>query len=395
MPVSTARISTLDERGFVMPTVLFVLVVMSVLAVASLRISDDEQRSGRALRESGRALYSAEAGANWLRSNSSVLDSLVGTLSPGDSADVGWRTLADGSRVRMILHRFDNGGQAMYRLSVTGQGADLAGGRHEVDVWLTEADPIPITAALKGGSTGQEADVRDFATLSGRDTIPAAWNSVCANPTKDVPGLEWGNTIIDDDDGDGRIEGDPPIQVDPSLAGTDLFDWGEMDLADLIALKDITIPVDDYAGGIGPSYTGGACRTSDVWNWGQPFDPSSPCFDYFPIIYWDGGGNDEFRIRDHAPGDAYGQGILIVDGHLRIEDHFTFFGVMLVTGEIRFEAQDGANNHIFGGIIAGHKVRLEDFSKRMQYSQCAVRRALRSISRIKVVDRRAWSEPLR
>jgi hypothetical protein len=160
-------------------------------------------------------------------------------------------------------------------------------------------------------------------------------------------------------------------------------------------MHDIEVLDDDWAGGIQPSYSGSACNTSDAWNWGNPFDSTDPCFDYFPIIYWDGGGTAEFRIRDHAPGDAFGQGILVVDGHLRIEDNFTFFGVVLVTGEIRFESQDGANNHIFGGVIAGGQVRLEDNNKRMQYSQCAVRRALESIATLSLLTNRSWSEPLR
>ena len=81
-----------SREGFALPAAMLAMVVMSTLAVAALAISNDEQRTGRAVRESGPAFYAAEAG---LRSIWSVwTDSLVGAMDQGDSLVGEWQTLA-------------------------------------------------------------------------------------------------------------------------------------------------------------------------------------------------------------------------------------------------------------------------------------------------------------
>jgi hypothetical protein len=77
---------------------------------------------------------------------------------------------------------------------------------------------------------------------------------------------------------------------------------------------------------------------------------------------------------------GYGQGILLFDGELEIEDmeddDFNFFGIIIQEGPgaegMEFE-EDGVN--IYGSIIAGGDIDVED-GARIRYSQCAVDRAL-------------------
>ncbi len=58
--------SASKREGFVLPTVIFTMAILGLLAAAALSTANDEQRSSRAMREAGAALYAAEAGAGWI-----------------------------------------------------------------------------------------------------------------------------------------------------------------------------------------------------------------------------------------------------------------------------------------------------------------------------------------
>src|SRR2546423_13177816 len=51
-----------NRDGFVLPTVVFAVAIMSIVVVASVTTSQDERRASRAVRESTLAMYTAEAG---------------------------------------------------------------------------------------------------------------------------------------------------------------------------------------------------------------------------------------------------------------------------------------------------------------------------------------------
>ena len=116
-----------DRRGFVLPAVIFALAIMGVLAVAALRTADDERRATRALRESGGALYAAEAGLR--RTLGAWPTSAVQALKPGDSLGLGWQVLSNKASYRTVIHRADNGGLQMYGVVVQATGAGPLGGR--------------------------------------------------------------------------------------------------------------------------------------------------------------------------------------------------------------------------------------------------------------------------
>src|SRR5437667_9895641 len=97
-----------DQRGLVLPAVIFSLAIMGLLAVVAIRTADDERRSERALRESGVALYADEAG---LRSTLGAWPTTaVQALKPGDSLSLGWQLLPNKASHRVAIHRVDNGG---------------------------------------------------------------------------------------------------------------------------------------------------------------------------------------------------------------------------------------------------------------------------------------------
>jgi len=51
-----------NRKGFILPTVIFAVTIMSVVAIVALSTATDERRTSRASRESTLAMYAAEAG---------------------------------------------------------------------------------------------------------------------------------------------------------------------------------------------------------------------------------------------------------------------------------------------------------------------------------------------
>jgi len=54
--------SSSSRKGFVLPSVIFAIAIMSVIVVVALNTASDERRASRATRESTFAMYAAEAG---------------------------------------------------------------------------------------------------------------------------------------------------------------------------------------------------------------------------------------------------------------------------------------------------------------------------------------------
>ncbi len=70
------------------------MAILALIAVAALSTANDEHRSSRVMRESGAALYAAEAAAGRIlrtqvAGTKTVLDTLYASMAPGDSVDLG------------------------------------------------------------------------------------------------------------------------------------------------------------------------------------------------------------------------------------------------------------------------------------------------------------------
>ena len=129
------------------------------------------------------------------------------------------------------------------------------------------------------------------------------------------------------------------------------------------------------------------CTTSNWQNWGEPILVTNPCYTWYPIM--------------HATGDLHisssgsGQGILLVDGNLDITGGFTFYGVVVVRGELR---STGTGGHINGTVWAygGGDLGSTSFaagSSLVQYSSCAIDRAVIGTSKLArgyPVANRSW-----
>ena len=116
----------MNRKGFVLPSVIFAITIMSVIVVVALNTASDERRASRATRESTLALYAAEAG---LRQTYGAWPSAaVKALNPGDSLDLGWANLPNKAAYRAVIHRLDNGGLQEYNVVVQGRRTDPTAG---------------------------------------------------------------------------------------------------------------------------------------------------------------------------------------------------------------------------------------------------------------------------
>jgi hypothetical protein len=237
---------------------------------------------------------------------------------------------------------------------------------------------------VKGGlvAIGQ-ITVTGNATVSGNDTTPPNWlgSGVECPPEADKGGVVYNGTLTQS--GSSEITGSPPTRLDATLDSTNLL--GDASFAQLKALRTLTLT--SNLSGVGPATSGvpATCMTTVQSNWGAPLDNTSPCFNYFPIIYHYG----DLSIS----GSGAGQGILLVEGNLNIQGQVSFFGPVIATGAVNVRGTGSDDVKFYGGLIASD-VQLDDSrlsgNATVLYSSCANRRALQGSGVVTRLSERGW-----
>ena len=250
-----------------------------------------------------------------------------------------------------------------------------------------------------GGSSGSSGT---GVMVNGLDTIPAGWaaEGIC-EPVENKPGVTWQDStdvnIVggggggDDDDGGGwpggpEVVGAPRMLEDAGMTSSSLMDFGSLSYDDLVGMADITITSDINAG-IYPEVSGSQCNTGggqgDL-NWGDPYDPNSPCFDYFPIIHFPNSGAIQ------SPG-GYGQGILLLDDALAISNiAFDFYGLIILKDGTGALTLAEADVNIYGAILAHGDVLMTNGAL-VRYSKCSVQRAA-DVLMGEAISQRVWRQ---
>ncbi len=166
----------MNRKGFVLPSVIFAITIMSVIVVVALNTASDERRASRATRESTLAMYAAESG---LRQTYGAWPSTaVKALNPGDSLDLGWQNLSNKAAYRTVIHRVDKGGLQEYNVVVQGRRTDPTAG---IVTIVGAVGGVPIfkyavfaesIAYLGGGGVldGYDSDVAPYAAATADST---------------------------------------------------------------------------------------------------------------------------------------------------------------------------------------------------------------------------------
>jgi hypothetical protein len=217
---------------------------------------------------------------------------------------------------------------------------------------------VPSRAAIvSAGAVLAGSDV----VMSGDDSPPPGWTDCPATDTTPAPAVH----------GSG------------DTATYQLL--GRVTTAALAARADIAIaggailsPRPDIARECVPS-----AFDEDAANWGEPLriGQSPGCERWLPVIHASG---------DLAVTSGRGQGILLVDGHLRIAGPFLFYGVIVAFGGIEASGPDVT---VYGTVLSGSSGGVVwRAAGQVQRSTCAVRRSADAAAKPFVVTRRGWAE---
>lgn len=345
-------------RGAALPLALFALLVIGTLVTASFLLGRQELAVGTSTLRLQEALAAAEGG---MELQVALWDpAVLNTLAVGDSVTFGG-SLPTGGWYRGATRRLND---LLFLVRSEGFSGD-SGARQPLGV-LVRLQPVelrPAAAFVAGGATA----VGDFAQVDGTDRAPTGWSD-CGAPQPSVAGIRIAlasDVTTAACAGPPCVTGSPDVRADPGLDSTALSTFGAAGFDDLRTRATVTVP-----GGIreiAPSEIGGVCYAGDPDNWGSPLQPSGPCGRRFPIVWSEG---------DLTLTGGQGQGVLIVNGNLSVGGGFVFAGVVIVRGGV---ATSGVGGSVYGAIqavnaggagngLAGNAL--------LQYSACAVTRAL-------------------
>jgi hypothetical protein len=380
--IPAASIRT-DERGMALAIALFAIVVIGALVAGTAFAGQLEMGGGRSAIATTQAAEQAEtaiteAFENW--------DGTWNTMATNTTTAPVVATAGFNRRTYTVTRL----GGVLALIRGTGERLDVGGSVvsvREIGRLARIVDPdVDVDAAVEG-----MGDVRVGGTskVSGFDTNPAGWGS-CSGVLDDVAGVRASGTVSTT--GGADIIGEPSptypyVENDPSVTS-----------ANFQAVYDALVPAVNrtFAGGnftgMEPTLTaGGVCDRTDLDNWGEPGDPDygplvPECRSYMPVMLFTG---------DVTINTGRGQGIMLVQGNLRIQGTLIFDGIILATGNIDFHGTGGASSRIYGGLFSANTIDVDDLisitgAPIITYSSCAVEAVLSSAARGLPLSRRGW-----
>lgn len=413
------RTRLVNEAGFALPGAIFALVVVALLVTAGFYMSRQESRIGQSVERGAEARLLAEAGLNEAAATWRPAQSV--NLQVGGQAQVATQAGGEG-RWTVRVTQVDS---VVYLMESTGQitlGARLAGATRTLFQML-RLPPLDFNAPQAALSTQGTVVVGGNAQVDGNNSNgPANWtlNQTCGAPD---PNLTKPGILLDEGSAAVKSNGSPvstgnQLSQHVDVAGSSPFVANDNQLvaetmavfageswASLVTMANVRISrpiVDGYvevANGnlnpnIGPSLTAsGGCNHDDSRNWGALEDPTHACASYMPVVHLLGGpGAREFTI----PSGSSGQGILLVDGDLRISGAFNWSGIILVNGRLSTSGGGGGDPQILGAVVAQNSeldTQSVTGNSLIRYSHCAIEQAI-NLARANLAPRplreRSW-----
>lgn len=372
------------RRGFALPAAIIALVLLSALVTGALFVATEELRAGRTDVATERTLVAAEWGleraiAEWDARHNTALD-------VGSSTTITDTLLSTGERVRVTATRVQRGA-----FWVTSHGKSMEDGpappaRHTVAASLRLIGPaFPPLAAL---TVVGRVTIGDGARVDGFDAAPESVSAgLCAEDTGSVAGVAISDSLLAcgatcSGSAPPGVTGMPPVQVAPVIASDSTSSATGIIRDQLI--RRATIILDEGTVAPRPSTSGAECNRADPLNWGDP-DAGGVCRNHLPVIW----------IRGSAvlAAGSVGQGVLVVDGDLRLDPGAGFVGVVIVGDDI---VVSGEGAEIVGSASAGDGDATDGSfvtdGGTVRFSACAVRRATLGASRLARTPVRWWSE---
>jgi hypothetical protein len=376
------------RRGAALPLVIGAIVIIGGLIAGALFAATQEYRIGRNTVTQTQATGAAELGIGLLVQNWDPTWNKK--MVRGDTLQ---RTYAGsgGTTCNVTVTRVE--GPFFWVVSEAWGGGKTAetGARRRVGTFLRLDTP---EMNILGALTGRGAlKVGGSSIVSGKDKTPTGWPSCSGLNPNDVPGVAMSDTVSQItmpgcSVAKNCIEGDPKwVQTSEAADTATYFQYGNSTYNSLAAQATIEYP-GDASGTVGAVVTGGVCDKSVMSNWGDPNRafwpvPTGACEGYMPIIHIKGSG--------HFTGGS-GQGILLVDGDLKLTGGFTFYGPIIVRGVV---GTYGNGAKIYGAVMAAN-IDLDDTNtvlgnSGIYYSSCALQTVFQGSAKVIPAIQRSWT----
>ncbi len=347
------------DRGAALAVVLWGLVVGGALLTLVTILAMQEQRAATALRREEQGLVGAE------RVGAELLDGMTaGKLRADLPRPFDSLSLEAGGDWSALVRRLT---PEVVLLEVTPRSPVGAASREAAVVrlgWLLR--PWPDSLALIAAVTvGGPVSLGDGVDISGADDTPAGSDS-CSSPDSAIAGIAAPSVVVS---ASAQLAGSPPELLQAAR------DLGVFDR--LSKRATLVLPGGTYS--TSPATVGTSCDLQRSTNWGDPGEPSSPCGWYLPLIRVDG---------DLTLNGGVGQGILLVNGDLRVQSPFTFHGIVIVKGAVDITAPTDLR-----GILSAAELRsgTEPVSQlKVHYSKCIIANDLYSSAPLSPLASRAW-----
>ena len=369
----------LPRGGFALPAALFALVLVSALVAGALFVATEELRTGRGDGADQRALAAAEWALDRAILTWDVRRNVTQPVGRTDTIAAEYGAPNDTTVV--LATRVQR--RAVW-LTVTatrgGDGRSIPA-RHTVAASLRLAnDPFPTSAAL----TSSGAVVVDGGIVDARAGDAPGESAICAEAASAagirVPDVSRVTCPACATSPGSGIFGVPPID---SSGITDSAFAGLVDATIAALARRASI---DLPGGTMTTRPSGdaACDLADPLNWGDP-GAASPCSDWLPVIH--------VRGSVVLGAGSVGQGILVVDGSVRVEGEARFVGAVFARGDVTVS---GVGAEIAGAVFAAPRSseavsRITDGGA-VRFEPCAVQRASMITARLVRTPERWWVE---
>jgi hypothetical protein len=375
------------------------LVIIGVLVAASSYITLQETRFGQNQLVESRAFSAAEYGLNKIQSDWNKSPNLG--MDNGTSYDTSY-VLNVRDTVRVRYTRLNN-----ETFWIVSEGRSFVGTQQYTNrvavkrVGAILRLRIPSIKAKGAITVDGRINIKSAANVHGENAKPSNWTgcddskpglaAIVAPVASPEPVTIAKTSNVTSPAGSGMAA----VTHDPEAGNAATYvSFGDENWNTLKLQANVTIPAGGASPDPAPSEAAGACTKSDPNNWGEPWRAplliKASCVNYFPIIYVAG------DLEIHG---GRGQGILLVEGNVKINGGFQFYGLVIAKGDV-LQGTGGA--HLHGALMTGNNATvgsgtLGDAEEligniRIDYSQCSLEHAMRGSAQVVQAKERAWAE---
>ncbi len=374
------------RRGVALLMVLVLTILLVLLSSGAIMGATVEFREGRNALVEQRAFAVAEYGLNaeiaaWNRGRNlpAPTGMAIGAI---DSSRV---YVAQRDTATVYVQRLTATVFAVRSVGRAAVGTAALEAERQTQVMVRLAYPVirPGGAIVTAGSLV----IRGAATVDGTNTAPAGWTQCPQFAGRDTFAI----AIAPGQNADIQK---PELVVggthrDPAAGDSNTYvRYGTESWNSLAANADLKLPGGTYLPA--PTGTPTTCDRAALSNWGEPWR-SGPghtpgCEGHFPIIYING---------DATLSHGRGQGVLLVNGALRLTGNFQWYGLIIARDDI---VKGNGTFDLWGSLMSAN-TNVDDANaftgnSTIRWSPCAVESALRGSAILTKTRDRSWMQLL-